>query len=260
MGRFHQGNDLGSRHYDADNSAVACMQLCKVAVQEVEEIAFGASGEICLHQGSHVLVVVPLAVRMNGVTAGMPPEVAVEGGADVIELMEKRHEFLVEIEIEKSRKAKRDQVQHIRAADDIALHLVRNAPPLPRDGPRAKAERRNTSLQAVGVAVPSLSDGEEQLRHVDVPEVGGTLDDVGADTCNVYTEIKRMAIGPAGGDFTRRPDETARERVFRFRPSANQRHARPAHAVWKGGLVGQGSSPRAHGPDSGLAKSAGWQV
>src|SRR5262249_56877853 len=108
-----------------------------------------AAGQISPCQGGHLGIVATLAVRMDRVAALMPAQVTVEGRADVVELVKDSDEFIVKILVEKAWQTERHHIEHLSVADKIALHLVGNASPSPRETAIAEAQRCHPGLQTV---------------------------------------------------------------------------------------------------------------
>src|SRR5262249_3679712 len=117
---FHVDRDhLRPRHYDTDDAAVPLLQLGEVQARRLVEHRHGTVIEINAGQLAHVAVVDVLAVRMQAVAAGVAAQVAVEGRADVVKLVEQGDQLILELLIEEARQAKRYQVEHLPTVDDV---------------------------------------------------------------------------------------------------------------------------------------------
>ena len=127
-----------------------------------------------------MLVVQLLAVRVQVITPVVAAQVALELGADVVQLVEKCHELVVEVLVQETRQTERHQIQHLRIVHEVALHLIGDAAADARQLAVAEAQRRDAGLQTVRQTGARLRDGEQQPRDIDVGQVGAVTHDVSA--------------------------------------------------------------------------------
>src|ERR1700731_1549725 len=107
---------------------------------------------------------------MNRVAPVVAAQVPVERRADVIQFVEQGDQLLVEVQLEKSRQAERNQVEDFVTVHKIALHLVGHATALARQPAAMEPQRRDTRLQSVGVPVASLSNSKKDSREIEVAQ------------------------------------------------------------------------------------------
>src|SRR5262249_45244300 len=109
--------------------AVPVLQLCEIKPQKRVQFRSGAVRKVGAGEIGHVLVVAPLAMGVDCVPSLMASQIAVKSWPDVVELVEQGDELVIEVLVEKTRQTKRHHVKHFLVADEITLHLVRNAAP-----------------------------------------------------------------------------------------------------------------------------------
>ena len=63
-------------------------------------------------------------MRMEVIPSAVPPQVAVELRANVIQLVKERYQFVIEVLIQKSRQAKREQIKKLIRVMHIPLNLI----------------------------------------------------------------------------------------------------------------------------------------
>ena len=90
----------GTRDVDGQHAAMPVLQLGEVQAQETVQRAFGAVVQVGPGQLGHAGVIVAFAVRVQGIPALVMAQVALELGADVVQLVEKRDELVVEVLVE----------------------------------------------------------------------------------------------------------------------------------------------------------------
>src|SRR5258708_1660940 len=105
----NERHELRSRHEDADDLSVPLPELLEVQPQEGGEPRVGVLRQVRTAKLGRKFIVRTLAVRMKMVPPRMAAQVAVERGADVVQLVEERHHFLVEVLVEIARQAERQQ-------------------------------------------------------------------------------------------------------------------------------------------------------
>src|SRR5262245_11959731 len=153
-------------------------------------------------QVRHVVVVGLLALRVQVVAPGVPAQVAVEGRADVIQLVEERDELVLEGLVEETRQAERHQVEHLDAIDEVALHAVADAVPVTDQGALVETERGDAGLQTEVATAAGLRHAEQQPRDIYVGEVLAMGDHVGAEPADVGGEVEWLigwaCLLPAG--------------------------------------------------------------
>src|SRR6266545_1911296 len=188
-------DDLRPRHHDPDHAAMTGEQLGEVQTQEGQQRRVGIAGEVRPRQVTHVLVVIPLAVRMDGVAALVAAQVAVEGRADVVKFVEQGDELVVETLVEKPRQAEGHEVQELVIAKEIALDLIGDAAALACQPAAGEAQWCYPGLQATSAAISRLGDGEEKARNVQVPQSFATSRDVQAQAPDMTAEVERLPRG-----------------------------------------------------------------
>jgi hypothetical protein len=137
------------------------LQLCEIQAEKGVQIRVSSVTEIGPSQVRHVLVVAAFAVRVQIATAGMAAQVPVERRADVVELMKKGYQLVVEILVQKTGQAKRYYIEHFPIAQEIALHLVERAAPTAVELTVAKPQGRHPGLKAVRPGTAGLRHREE---------------------------------------------------------------------------------------------------
>src|SRR3954462_14040415 len=80
----------------SDHVAVPPTELRMVEPEERVQCRVRCGREISPGQPCHLLIVKSLAVRVDGIAALVTPQVAVKPRADVVQLVEQRHELVVE--------------------------------------------------------------------------------------------------------------------------------------------------------------------
>src|SRR5579871_4997320 len=128
----------------------------------------------------------------------MAPEVAVKRGCNMVQLVEERDELVIEFLIEKTRQAKRHDIQHFPVADKIALHLVRNSSPPPSQPAFMETQGRYPGLQTMSPAAAGLGHRKQQPSHIDVAQGFAVLHDIRAQPLDMHAEVKRPVDGSAG--------------------------------------------------------------
>ena len=198
---------IADRQNDADGSGTTfgrgtttpttrpwrCTKLGEIHAQERKQRRVRVATKIGLGQLSHVGVVVPLAVRMDGIAAGMAAQIAVELRADVEQLVEQRHELVVERLIQKPRETERHQIQNVLAVDDEPLHLIVHAAMPPDERAAVKPQRRHSRLQAVARPLRAWVKPKRMRDGCTCGQVGQRPTMSIAKSANVSAEVKRFA-------------------------------------------------------------------
>jgi len=141
---------------------VTVLELREAEPQESENVGITGLGQVFACQPRHLLIVESLAARVNRIAAAVPAQVAVECRTNMVQFVEQRDEFLVEIQLQKARETKRHQVKHFAPADEVALHLEDDVLAPPRQGSVAEAERRHSGLEPVSAPRARLRYREQQ--------------------------------------------------------------------------------------------------
>src|SRR5262249_50483467 len=185
VGGMQERHDLGPRHRDGLDAAVALVELPEVEAEEVEKRGVRPGGKVFAGELGHAAVVFALAAGVKVAAAVVAAEVAVEEWADVVELVEDRDEFPVEILVEEARQAEGHEVEELALAMEIALHLIKDIAARAREGAAAKAQRGDAGLQAVWLRVARLQAADEEAGRVDVGELRAAADDVVDEAADV---------------------------------------------------------------------------
>src|SRR5262249_1602194 len=131
----------------------------------------------------------------------MTAQVAIEGRADVAQLVEQRDELLIEGLIAEARQADGHKAEHPDAVEKVALPAAANPTALPGKDAPGKAQGGDPRLQPAGAAATGLRHAEQQPGHIDMGEVLAMADHVSTQAANVGGEIERLAgrAGPQPG-------------------------------------------------------------
>src|SRR6266849_3188809 len=161
-----QRNQLGPRNAHAHDPAMPLDELAEVEAEKRMQMGLGIARQISTGKCGHLLVVLLLAVRVNGISAVMPPQIAVERRADVKQLVKDGDQLIVETEIDKARQAEGDEIEKLAAVDEIALDLIDDAAAPAAEPAIAEPHRCHAGLQAVTSAVAGRRHSELQPRDV----------------------------------------------------------------------------------------------
>src|SRR5262249_35581958 len=149
-------------------------ELGETQPEEFMDGWIGLMGQIFAGEFGHRAVVVALAVGMDLIAALVAAEVAIEERAGVVELVEERDELAVEVLIEEARQAEGHEVEKLVAADKIALQLIGDVAPRPREGAAAETQRCDACLQPVRPGLARLHGPDQEARDIDVLQVRGS--------------------------------------------------------------------------------------
>src|SRR5439155_16115981 len=184
-----QRNQFGPGNANAHDSAVPLKELAEVQAEKGVQVGVRIAGQILAGQAGHLLVIFLLAVRVNGISAVVPPQVAVKGRTNVKEFVKDRDKLLIERQLEKARQTKSHEVEDFAAVDEIALNLKGDATATAAEPAVAEAQRRDAGLQPMPPAVARGSQCKLQPRDIHVIKRRAARDHVRAKPMHVATKI-----------------------------------------------------------------------
>ena len=182
---------------------------------------------------------------MRCATPSVPTKVAVELRAHVVQLVDDRHQFVVEIPIQEPRQAKGNEIENFTPVRDEALHLVGRPAVSRRERSTLKTHRRHAGLQAMSPSVACPNDREQKPAQVDVSEYGRSANDILAERVHRPREIKWLA--------RRAGIEPGRRFRNRDRSPAGQPQGEPRRRAGGVPVIGEGEG-RAKHPKTLMAK------
>src|SRR5439155_10866413 len=146
--------------------------------------------------------------RMHRVAAVMTAQIAVESGADVVQLVKQRYELAVEVLLQESRQTEGEHVEELGVAVQEALNLIEGAAARALQVAAGEAQRRDARLQAVAVPAARLRDGEQHATRVDMAQRLAAHGDVGGEAADIVAEVEGR-FGRAGGPVAGRRSRAA---------------------------------------------------
>jgi len=119
------------------------------------------------------------------------PNVAIETGADVIQLVQDGNHLLLESLIEEAGQVEREDVQHLTVFLIEPLHRPRAAMSPRGESPALESHGRQLRLQTMQHLSSGLCERHQDARHVDVQELIQPTGDVIAQPQHGVREVKR---------------------------------------------------------------------
>lgn len=121
-------NQFGDWHFDAMDPAVRAFQFGEGLVEKPADPLLWPPGEVGARVVFHQAVVFPLAMGMDMITAVEPADIPIEGGADVVEFVERSDQLFERRMIKKPRQIEGKDVKNfvlaVKEAADGPLPTV----------------------------------------------------------------------------------------------------------------------------------------
>jgi hypothetical protein len=172
------------------------LQLGESQPQEGVQFWVGFAAEVRSRQTGHLLIVDALAVRVDGISAPVAAEVAVELRTDVKQFVEQGDELVIKVLIEKPRQAEGDEIKKLPPLSEVTLDLIGDAPLLPGELAIAKSQGGDSGLQAMSPPATGLRHGEQQLGDVHMIERFTASHDICTESLDSAAKIKGLIQWP----------------------------------------------------------------
>lgn len=190
--RIGHRNQFRNRDLQPHHAAVLFLQGRETALEEPEQFGGRVQFHVLVDQYRHVGVVFFLAVRVHVVMSCQAADVAVEGRADVIQLVQHRDHLLFERMVQEPRQIERQNIEHLLLILVHPLHRPLAAVTRRLQSPVLKPQGRQLGLHTVRYIAAGLGKGDRDPVHIDMMKFRQPTRDVAAQAVHRVTEIKRL--------------------------------------------------------------------